>query len=308
MKAALVTGASGFIGATLCRALADRGIRVHAVLRGAAGGLFAVLGLADCPNVRIVHATEVTAEVVRESGVDAVFHLAGLSQVEEARADPARAFEVNARGTWTLLDTIHASGLAPRVVVTSTDAVYGEAPGRPSVETDPLLGRGPYELSKMAAEAAAFAFADAGLPATIARLGNVYGCGDVNRGRLVPGAVAAVRAGCRPELRTTGSVRSYLHVDDCAAGLIALAGAPAAVGRAVNVASETRISNIDLVRLILAVAGRPDLEPVVLGKAGKDFIRFSSSALAREITGWRETIPLEQGIVRTLELQVHGKG
>lgn len=308
MKAALVTGASGFIGATLCLALADRGVRVQAALRRAPHGLFASLGLTDRPGVRVVETGAVTADLVQDSGADTVFHLAGLSQVSEARVDPARAFDVNARSTWMLLDAVRASGLVPRVVFASTDAVYGEAPGRPSVESDPLLGRGPYELSKMAGEAAAFAFAALGLSVTVARLGNVYGCGDVNTARLIPGVVAAVRAGRRPELRTAGSIRSHLHVDDCVAGLIALAEAPAAAGLAINIASETRMSNIGVVRLMLAIAGRPELEPVVVDSGGETSARFSSAALARKLLGWREAVSLEEGLVRTMELQVHDKG
>lgn len=310
MRTALVTGASGFVGVWLCRALADRDVRVIAVVRRPPDGLLGALGPPRQSRVRIVETLQITPDLVEATAPEAIFHLAGQSQVDKARADPAQAFEANARGTWALLAAVQASGLAPRIVFASTDAVYGEAPGRPSEEGDPLLGSGPYELSKAAGEAAAFAFAAIGLPVVVARLGNVYGEGDANRSRLIPSVVAALRAGHRPELRARDSIRAYLHVEDCVAGLIALATAEAALvnGRAVNIVSERPVSNISLVDLVLDLMRRPDLRPLEHVGACETTRRISSAALARRLLGWSETFTLKQGLARLLELETHVQG
>lgn len=306
MKSALVTGAAGFLGSWLCRELADRGVRVTGVVRRPppADGLFEALGLASAPGMRLAVTDSVEAALIGEASPDAVFHLAGMSQVEAARADPAAAFESNSRAVWVLLDTLRHAAPAAAVVIASTDGVYGEAPGRPSVEEDLPRTRGPYELSKLAGEAAVSGFAALGQPVTSARLGNVYGFGDANTARLIPGLAAAARQGVAPRLRGDGrSIRGYLNVRDAVAGLLALAdhaGNDGVRGQPVNLVSERGMSSLEVARLVMSIAGRPDLEPVTGPPTpGETSVRMSSAARARERLGWKERIPLEQGL-RTL--------
>lgn len=309
MKRAFVTGASGFVGAWLCRRLADLGVPVTAALRHPPGaaGLFARLGLASDPLVSPLVAPDPAAADLRRAAPDAVFHLAGLSQAGEARADPARAFEVNARGTWRMLEAVRAAGVAAITVIASTEAVYGAVGDRPATEMDRPAGRGPYELSKLAAEAAGLAFAATGLPVTIARLGNLYGPGDPNAARIIPSLIAAVRAGEAPVLNSPWSVRSYLSVHDGVEGLIALATAAPSLtaGRPFNIVSGRAIATLDLARLALEAAGRPDLQPRLLVPegGGDTSIRISSNALARDTLGWDERIPLSHGLRDLLELE-----
>ena len=306
MNSALVIGAAGFLGSWLCRELADRGVPVPAVVRRPppADGLFAALGLASAPGVRLVVAGGVDAVLVSEASPDAVFNLAGMSQVEAARSDPVAAFESNSRAVWLLLDVLRHAAPSAAVVVASTDGVYGEASGRPSVEDDLPMARGPYEMSKLAGEAAASGFAALGQPVTVARLGNVYGFGDANASRLIPGLFDAARQGVAPRLRGDGrSIRGYLNVRDAVAGLLALADhacEDGIRGQPVNLVSERGMSSLEMARLVMRIAGRPDLEAVVgPPAAGETSIRVSSAARARERLGWKERIPLEQGL-RTL--------
>lgn len=313
MKRAFVTGASGFVGSWLCRCLADLGVLVTATLRRPPdpAGLFARLGLASDPLVAPIIAPDPAAADLRQAAPDAVFHLAGLSQAAEARADPARAFEANARGTWRLLDAVRVAGVAAVTVIASTEAVYGPIGGhgneRTATEHDRPRAGGPYELSKLAAESAALAFASTGMPVTIARLGNLYGPGDPNQARIIPSLVAAVRAGEAPVLKSPWSVRSYLAMRDGVEGLIALASADPGLtrGRPFNIVSSRPIATVDLARLVLAAAGRPDIEPRLLVPegGGDTSVRMSSNAFARETLGWDERISLSHGLRDLLELE-----
>lgn len=309
MKRAFVTGASGFVGAWLCRRLADLGVPVTAALRRPPdpAGLFARLGLGSDPLVTPLITPEPGVGELRAAAPDAVFHLAGLSQAAEARADPARAFEANARGTWRLLDAVKGAGVAAMTVIASTEAVYGPLSDRPATELDLPRPTGPYELSKLAAESAGLAFAAAGLPVTIARLGNLYGPGDPNGARIIPSLVAAVQAGTAPVLANPWSVRSYLAVEDGVEGLLALAQAdPARItGQPFNIVASQAISTLDLAQLLLSVAGRPDLQPrLLVPRGGGDTsIRMSSNRLARDLLGWDERISLSNGLRGLLELE-----
>jgi UDP-glucose 4-epimerase len=296
MKTAIVTGATGFIGERLVHALTLRGVMITALTRRATGRL---------PGVDRAQVMEDAnlCSLCEETDPDVVFHLAGISGEAVARRRPALAMEANARLVWTMLEAIHRSGRRPAVVVASSVAVYGGFLERPAREDDALRGGGAYELSKIAGECAARAFAELGVDVRIARIGNVFGPGDPNAARLIPSTLEAIRKNRPLVLRSPESVRSYLHVDDCAAGLIALGGANGAAlaGRAVNICSERGISNIDLVRLILTNAGRKDLLAETALGASPSSIRLTSAALAAQVLDWAPEITLEHGLAELLE-------
>lgn len=229
------------------------------------------------------------------AGADVVFHLAAQTIVAEAWRDPAATYEANVRLTWRVLA---AAGDA-RVVVASTDQVYGPAPPLPCPETAPLAPEGPYPASKAAADLLARGF---GGDAVVARLANVYGPGDRHRSRLVPGTVTAVLEGRRPVIRgDSGAQRDLLHVDDAAAALVALAEGGRA-GEAYNVGSGEPHSVREVVDAVLEAAGS-DLEPEVEGGAppGEGGRRALDVAKIAQETGWTPRIGLGEGLRRTIE-------
>jgi len=296
MKTAVVTGATGFIGGRLIPALARRGVSVTAITRRPCG---------LWPGVARVAVLEENSlsSLIADTDPDAIFHLAGVSQESLAREDPALALDANGRAVWALMDAIHRSGRRPAIVLASSVAVYGENKGRPASENDRLRGSGAYALSKIAGECGARAFAALGLGARIARIGNVFGPGDRSVARLIPDTLAAILENRAPLLRAPAAVRCHLHVEDCVTGLIALGEARGAAlaGRAVNICGEHGITNLDLVRLMLARAGREDLQPDVALGAPAASIRLTSADLARQTLGWQPEISLEQGLSDLLE-------
>src|SRR5439155_25390357 len=126
-------------------------------------------------------------------------------------------FETNIRGTYNLLEAcrIH-KGLVKRVVVASSDKAYGDADSLPYTEQHPLVGRHPYDVSKSCTDLLAVAYHHTyGLPVTIARCGNIYGGGDTNWSRIVPGTIRSLLRHEPPVLRSDGTlVRDYFYVED----------------------------------------------------------------------------------------------
>lgn len=295
MKTAIVTGATGFIGSRLIAALVRRGVSVTAISRRTSGPWPGV--------IRVVAQDSDLTALIADTNPNVVFHLAGVSEEAAARKDPALALEVNGRAVWQLMDAVHQSGRRPAVVLASSIAVYGENRGAPASETDRLLGEGPYELSKIAGECGARAFAALGLATRIARIGNVYGPADRKVGRLIPDTLEAIRTNRAPVLRAPNSLRSHLHVEDCVRGLIALGSERglALDGRAVNICDEHGITNLDLVQLLLAQAGRDDLHPDLSNSGQAASVRLASAAFARQALGWQPEITLEQGLGDLLE-------
>ena len=290
----LVTGATGLIGSNLVAALIARSAQVHIlklpedepdsllVRSGDIGRVTVHLGrLEDEVSV---------AEAVRRSGPQLVVHLGAQTLVGVAREDPTYTFRVNVTGTWTLLEACRALRPAPRAVaVASSDKAYGPSERLPYLETHALAGSEPYEASKAMTDIVAQTYAVAyGLPTRIARCGNVYGRGDLNFSRIVPGTISALIAREPVELRSDGTpVRDYIHVDDVVDGYLLLLSRAVRAGEAFNLSSGERMRVLDVVRAVHAVVGGPP-EPLIVGNAsGEIQEQYLDSTKARSTLGWQ---------------------
>ena len=220
--------------------------------------------------------------------------------------DPLGTLRANVAGTWELLDACRRSGRPARIVVASSDKAYGTQPVLPYTEDQPLEGRHPYDVSKSCADLIASAYANTyGLPLAITRCGNLFGGGDLNFSRLVPGTIRHALRGERPVLRSDGSpLRDYLHVDDAVDAYLAIAERlhdPAIAGEAWNVSCEQPQSVLEMTQRVLAAAGRADLEPVVLGEARHEIPnQYLAATKLRDRLGWAPSVGLEEGLTRTV--------
>ena len=312
---ALVTGAHGFVGSHLARALLERGEDVCVLDRPAprladVGGErpsgLDLLGIRD--EVELVEADLRDAGAVAAvvEGADAVFHLAAQTIVGVARDSPLETFEVNVQGAWNVFEACRTHGVE-RIVFASSDKAYGSSPELPYREDFPLRAAYPYDASKAAADMIARSYASAyDLPVAVTRFANVYGGGDLNFSRLIPETVIALLDGRAPEIRSDGSPeRDFLYVDDAVAAYLAIAAAlgNGAAGEAFNAGGERPHSVREVVDLIAAAAGG-GVEPDFQGSGNPDGEidrQFVDSAKLRELTGWRPQVALADGLKTTLE-------
>jgi CDP-glucose 4,6-dehydratase len=113
-----------------------------------------------------------------------------------------------------------------RVVIASSDKAYGDHEVLPYNEQAPLHGQHPYDVSKSCADLIATAYTKTfGLPVAITRCGNMYGGGDLNWNRIVPGTMRAVLRGDRPVVRSDGSPAATMFVLDIVDAYLTLAEA-----------------------------------------------------------------------------------
>jgi GDP-4-dehydro-6-deoxy-D-mannose reductase len=311
----LVTGADGFVGRWVLRALLAAG---HQVVGGTQPGpprpdgltpaereavIWVPLELGDLGSVRQVAARR----------YDAVIHLAAVASGGDALKDPGVAWAVNAAGTARLVGELGRRRLAqeidPLVVVVSTAEVYGAGPARPLVETDPMAPRSPYAASKVGAELAAMETRlRTGLKLVIARAFPHTGPGQDER--FVAPAFARRLRGARlaharvVKVGNLEPVRDFVDVRDVAAAYVALLtrGVP---GEVYNVASGHGLSLRELLARLAAIVGvdaiaeadpafvRPADIPHLVGDPGK----LAAAA------GWSPQIPLERTLTDLVNAQ-----
>ncbi len=309
-RTALVTGAHGFAGPWVAKAVLAEGGAVVAydldkpglsglALHGIESEVTDVIGdLRD---------GELLTTVLREHQIDSVFHLGAQTIVGEARASPLPTFEANVRGTWTLLETCREQGVG-RVVVASSDKAYGAQEDLPYREDTPLRPSYPYDVSKAAADLIARSYWHTyGLPVAVTRFANLYGGGDLNFSRLIPEAITAAIDGRRPVIRSDGSPeRDFLYVEDAARAYLAVADAlddSAARGEAFNGGGGRPYSVREVLELIGKVSGM-ELEPDFRGSGnpeGEIDRQYLDSTKIGEVCGWRPQTDLEEGLRRTLD-------
>ena len=309
-----VTGATGFLGVWLTRALLDRGANVVTLVRDLVPqSPFFRDGLdRRVTSIRgEVEDQPLLERVLGEYEIDTVFHLAAQAIVGVANRDPVRTFEANIRGTWCLLEAArryeHASRHAPRIVIASSDKAYGDHEKLPYRESYPLQGRHPYDVSKSCADLIASSYSHTyGLPVCITRCGNLFGPCDLNFSRIVPGTIRSVLQNERPLIRSDGSpIRDYVHVIDVADGYLTLAERmddDAIHGRAFNLGTGEPKSVLELTLSILRAADRTDLEPVILNEVkGEIRHQYLSNDEAAEVLGWSPGASVEQRLKDTID-------
>jgi CDP-glucose 4,6-dehydratase len=310
-KRVLVTGATGMVGSWLVKRLVEAGAGVVALVRDA-DPQSELFRNGDVHRTTVVNgALEefwTLERAINAHDVDTVFHLGAQTIVPTAHRFPLPTFEANIRGTYNLLEACRLhSELVRRVVVASSDKAYGDQPTLPYTEAMPLQGSHPYEVSKSCADLLARAYFETyGLPVAVARCGNVYGGGDLNWSRIVPGTIRSLASGERPVVRSDGTfVRDYIYVEDVVDAYLAIGEAietRKAAGEAFNFSTESWVPVTEIVLLIQKLMGRTDLAPVVLDRAAGEIRNQSLSARkAREVLGWRHRFDLPAGLPRTIE-------
>jgi UDP-glucose 4-epimerase len=293
----LVTGGAGYIGSVCAAHLVEAGHQVVVVDDLTTGHADAVP-----PGCEFVEGDVAkVAGPVLASGVDGVLHFAARSLVGESVAHPERYWQGNVETTLSLLEAIRTYG-TPRLVFSSTAAVYGEPERVPVTEDARTAPGNPYGASKLAIDHAIGSYCVAhGLAAVSLRYFNAagahgrFGERHATETHLVP-LVLRVASGLRDRAEIFGDdwptpdgtcVRDYVHVDDLArAHLLALDAARPGTHRVYNLGSGTGYSVAEVVAACRAVTGH-DL-PTRIGprRAGDPAVLIASTTRARDELGW----------------------
>jgi CDP-glucose 4,6-dehydratase len=308
-RTAFITGATGFIGAHVAKKLVEAGARVVCLQRD--GVRANSLDLFDLRRrVTVINGSvedfALIERTINEYEIEAVFHLAAQAIVGAANRSPLSTFETNIRGTYSLLEACRQSPLIKRVVVASSDKAYGTQRNLPYTEDYPLHGLFPYDASKACTDILARSYAHSfKTPVVVSRFANIYGPGDMNLSRVIPGTIVSVLRDQPPVIRSDGTpIREFVYVDDVANGYLLLAEKiDGVIGEAFNFGAGEQITMLDLVERIIRLSGR-DLKPNVLlqRKIEREIdAQYLSSEKVEKRLGWRAKVDLDEGLRLTME-------
>jgi UDP-glucuronate 4-epimerase len=305
-----LTGAAGFIGSRLAKALLGRGDEVigfdnlndyyalehkerHlADLRPEKRFTFIKADLCDAPRLR---------ELLAEHRPDAVAHLAALAAVRYSVQHPLIYGQVNVQGTLNLLDAARHAG-QPRFVLASTGSTYGTdtpVPFRESAPADHPLA--PYPASKRAMELFAHGYHHLWkLPTTILRFFNVYG--PHGRPDMMPWVWSqSINAGKPVTLYGGGKLkRDWTYIDDLVAGFIAALDKGLEY-EIINLGCSQPAENLELIRILEELLGKKAVLVDTPTPLSELQISYADISKARQLLGYEPKVNVREGLTRLVE-------
>lgn len=305
-----VTGASGLLGSSMVEELLARGANVTCLIRDWVHGskLLESDELSRCNVVRgeLVD-YDVLLRAINEYEIDTVFHLGAQAIAGTAARSPISTFESNIRGTWNVLEACRqCSQLVERVLVASSDKAYGSQNTLPYTEDMPLKGRYPYDVSKSCTDLISMSYYHTyRLPLAVTRCGNLFGAGDLNFNRLIPGTIMSALNDEPPVIRSDGQfIRDYFYVVDAVDAYLQLAAKlpdESISGQDFNFGTEMPMSVIEVVNQILELMGKTNLVPRILNESTHEIREQSLDCTkARQILGWKPKHDFADGMVDTI--------
>ncbi len=302
----LVTGGTGLVGSHVVEKLLALGAKVFVldiVLRP--GSYFDSQNLKERCTV-VLHDVldlDFLTKLVRKNNISHIFHLAAQALVPLAFVEPRRTLDVNIMGTVNVLEVARENPSIRAIVVASSDKAYGKD-CKDAREDQKLAGDHPYDVSKSAADLICTAyFKTYGIPVAVSRFANIFGPGDLNFDRIVPGIMEALIKHRILQIRSDGKfVRDYLYVKDVAEGYVSLAENIEKIkGQAFNFSGGYNFNVLDLIKKVAEVLGEKCERQIL--NSQKNEIPFQSLNFekAQKVLGWEPAYTLEQGIKETFE-------
>ncbi len=302
----LVTGGDGLVGSHLVEALLQRKPAKLVVLsrdRDPQSYFFAsgfekqvTLAYGDLKDKERIF------DIVTKYEIDYIFHLGAQAIVHTAFINPYETLMSNIMGTTHILEAARLSPRIQGVVVASSDKAYGKDCISAS-ETHELRGDHPYDVSKSCTDLIAQAYTRTyGVPVAISRCGNIFGPGDLNFNRIVPGAMKAIIKNENLEIRSNGEfIRDYVYVKDVVAGYILLAENIERVkGEAFNFSTGYNYSVLELLKKIEEVLGKKiqfSIRNTQHNEIPEQSLNYEKAV---NVLGWKPIISIEGALTETL--------
>jgi len=304
----LVTGASGFLGSRLVKALLDNGAFVVGVdYNKQFTEYFAEV--IQHNSFRFIHgdfpekSDEALSEILSEKrGKTAVFHMAGIAHAGECEENPVKAFETHILLTFQVLEFCRQNKIG-KFIFPSTGLVYGDYHRQPVTEETSPSPQNIYAALKLSAEAIITGHSKSfKITCFIARLGNVYGPGS-NQDTVVSTIIKKIKNGERIVVRDLIPIRDFIYIDDVIEGLIRLfVSTDKHECYIVNLSTGIGTSVLNLAKIASRIGSVPinEVQPQGNSEPSNSTLILDNSLL-KKFTGWKPRYTLSEGLSLTLK-------
>lgn len=293
-----ITGATGLLGSNLVNRLLTMNHEVNVLIKDE-----------NSKSILNTNVTKIYGDIsdkhdieffIQRANPTHFIHLAAQTQAYDSLKYPYPTFYSNVVGTLNILESLREYGNCKAIVVASSDKAYGELIGEKYKEDHPLNGIYPYDASKSATDIIANSYRKSyNLPIVVTRACNIYGIGDYNRQRLIPGIVYAHLKNLEFVIRNGGKdFREYVYVEDVVDAYLKLldyAEKDNSIG-AFNISSEDGYTTLDLFNLIQQEIGSSIKHKIISEPTLEIVKQLMDSSLLKHETGWNPKYQMKNNI------------
>jgi CDP-glucose 4,6-dehydratase len=297
-KCFAVTGATGLLGSNLVNRLLSLGHEVNVLIKDE-----------NSKSILRKDVTKIYGDIsdkhdieffIQKSNPTHFIHLAAQTQAYDSLKYPYATFYNNIVGTLNILDSLREFGNCSAILVASSDKAYGELIGSKYLEEHPLNGVYPYDASKSSTDILANSYRNTyKLPIIVTRACNIYGIGDYNRQRLIPGIVNSYLKKSEFVIRNGGrDYREYLHVEDAVESYLSLLSYAESSNQfgAFNISSGDAYTTLDLFNLVQKVINAPIPHRIIDTPTLEIMKQFMDAQLLKDETNWNPKFKLKDTI------------
>jgi CDP-glucose 4,6-dehydratase len=288
-KSIAITGATGLLGSHLANKYIESGHEVFALIKDE-----------HSKSMLSPKVTKVFGDISRKSDLEYFIqksnptyfiHLAAQTQAYNSLRYPYQTFYNNIVGTLNVLECLREYKNAEAILIASSDKAYGELQGETYSEDHPLKGIYPYDASKSATDLVSNSYRITyEMPIVVTRACNIYGKGDYNRERLIPGIINAHLRGDEFIIRNSGTdLREYIHVEDVVSAYMQILQDTQFRNEysAFNISSGDRFTTLQVFNAISEVIGNPIKHRIIDTSSMEIKKQFMNSDLLSSTTGWK---------------------
>ncbi len=314
-KNVLVTGCDGFVATALIKKLLKLDFKVVGIYKNGSKNHNFIIKHKNFNRFKIdINNKQNLLNLFRNNNFSCVFHLAAVSQVLTSNKYPYQNFKTNIFGTINILECVRTNCPDAFVIFSSSDKAYGDSNKLPYKENFPLNGLNPDDASKASADIIVRSYNKSlGLNTVVTRFVNIYGPGDTNWKRLIPGTIKSIFNNEKIIIRSNGGfLRDYLYIDDVINGYIKIfnlqkKSLSKVCGKAINFGCNKPKTVMEIVNQIISLTKYNVKDNLKILNESKLEIKdqYSSNQLSKKLLDWKPKVTLEQGLKKTIDWYIN---